>query len=338
MKIWIDFINAPQVSFFAPFIREFKANNHEVILTCRDSGNTVALLKQMGVLFNIVGIGVRKATIGKMFHYPLRIVRLYRAIRKLKPDIAIGQSSFYMPVVARILGIPSLYTNDNEHARGNIVGFLCSERVMLPKAMAGLSSTKKWPLKDKVDFYPCVKEAIYLSQSNDTELNRIKKPDTIYFRPEPSTAQYYHGPTHFLDDVLVKLSNSHPVIILPRDQEQLRHYLRLECDQIFVARDPIPFSRIVANCLLFIGAGGSMNRELAVLGIPVISIYQQDLLAVDQYLIEKGLIVARSSISAKDILQILKKKNTGLRNERMLAEGKQAYRMLYRSINELQNA
>ena len=60
MKIWIDFINTPQVSFWIPFIREFEKENHQLILTCRDSGNTVALLRLNGLTFHVIGEGAGK--------------------------------------------------------------------------------------------------------------------------------------------------------------------------------------------------------------------------------------------------------------------------------------
>nr|MBI1231309.1 DUF354 domain-containing protein [Cytophagales bacterium] len=46
MRIWIDFINSPQVSFFEPLVDELTKEGHEFILTCRDSANTVQLIKQ----------------------------------------------------------------------------------------------------------------------------------------------------------------------------------------------------------------------------------------------------------------------------------------------------
>jgi hypothetical protein len=36
MKIWIDYINTSGY-IFVPFIRDFKNDNHEILLTCRDS-------------------------------------------------------------------------------------------------------------------------------------------------------------------------------------------------------------------------------------------------------------------------------------------------------------
>jgi predicted glycosyltransferase len=124
LKIWIDIINTPQVSFWIPFIRDFNNNNHEVLITCRDSGNTLDLLKQQELRYTIIGKNAGRGTIAKLWLFPQRLIRLFFFIRKTKCDIAASQSSFYQPVVAFLERIPCLYTNDNEHAFGNIFGFI----------------------------------------------------------------------------------------------------------------------------------------------------------------------------------------------------------------------
>ena len=82
MKIWIDFINSPLVSFWVPFIKEFENEKHELLLTCRDSGNTIALLQLNRLKFHVIG---EKAGIGNchnMFLFLRRLTRLYVFIRK----------------------------------------------------------------------------------------------------------------------------------------------------------------------------------------------------------------------------------------------------------------
>ncbi|GAB1452038.1 hypothetical protein MASR2M47_20940 [Draconibacterium sp.] len=149
MKIWIDFINTPQVSFWVPFIKAFKNDNHEIILTCRDSGNTIELLKQQGLDYQIIGKKVGNGVLQKLLFFPKRVYQLYSYISKNSPDVAASQSSFYQPIVARILSIPCLYTNDNEHAKGNLFGFLFASKVILPIALKNEKFTKKWPLRSK---------------------------------------------------------------------------------------------------------------------------------------------------------------------------------------------
>lgn len=336
MRIWIDFINTPQVTFFVPFIKDFRQNNHEIILTCRDSGNTVALLQQQGIPFEIIGMRAGKQTFQKLFFFPVRLFKLFRFIKSGKPDIAVSQSSFYQPVVAKMLGIPCLYTNDNEHAKGNIFGFLFASRVILPSPLRTEKFSGKWLLNSKLEYYPGVKEAIYLSQTTlpgDSVNTRSK----IYFRPEPWSAQYYKGPLNFFDDVLLDLSEDYEVIVLPRDANQIVHYSHEKFKAVKVARKPISLNDIISDCVLFIGAGGSMTREMAVMGTPVISIYQSELLAVDKFLIERGYMIIDKNITYSGIKQFIGSPAFSKPDRAVLREGEESYRIIKNLIYGLRN-
>lgn len=335
MKIWIDFINTPQVSFWVPFIKEFKNDNHKIILTCRDSGNTVELLKQQGLDYQIIGKKVGNGVLQKLLFSPKRIYQLYSFISKNNPDVAASQSSFYQPIVARILGIPCLYTNDNEHAKGNLVGFIFARRVLLPIALFSEKFTKKWPLRSKILFYPSVKEAIYLSQNPDLIQLISGKKITIYFRPEPWSAQYYNGPLNFFDETVLMLASEFKVVILPRDPNQIVHYQQEKFNQIFIAEKPLNLKDIISDCLLFIGAGGSMTREFAVLGIPVISIYQAEKLCVDKYLVDKGQMKIKPDITYEEIKIELLKGNSSQKDSSILNEGKESFNLIKELIVNL---
>jgi uncharacterized protein len=337
MKIWIDFINTPQVSFFIPFLKEFKNQEYEILLTCRDSGNTIDLLKQQDLEYHVIGQKVGVGMFQKLMFFPKRLLALYFFLRNNKPDIAVSQSSFYQPIIARLFSIPCLYTNDNEHAKGNIFGFLFATKVILPISLANEKFTKKWPLKNKVAFYPSVKESIYLSQQPELLTLLKDKKSKIYFRPEPWSAQYYTGPLNFFDDILVNLSQDYDVIILPRDNNQKEHYAEEKFSTLTVAQKPISLSKIVSDCLLFIGAGGSMTRELAILEIPVISIYQAEMLSVDKYLIDRGLMTVNPEITFQEIKSILGSSIQSKKEWRTLNEGKESFLLIKNLLINLKN-
>ncbi|MBK7172714.1 MAG: DUF354 domain-containing protein [Bacteroidales bacterium] len=328
MKIWLDFINTPQVSFFIPFIREFEKDNHQVFITCRDSGNTVDLLKINGLNFQIVGDKVRKGTFNKILYFPVRLYKLFKFVKGVQPDVAASQSSFYQPFISWLLSVPCVYTNDNEHAKGNLIAFPFATKVVLPEVMQSKNFTKKWPLLKKLSFYPSVKEAIYLSQIKDRKTYADSSKKVIYFRPEPWSAQYYKGPVNFFDDAILKLSNDYSIIILPRDGNQKEYYKQPKFKSLQVAEKALSLNEITMNCLIFIGAGGSMTRELAVLGFPVISIYQAELLEVDKYLINKGLILMNPKVSFEDIKNFIDINSSIERENKTLNEGFESYSLI----------
>lgn len=334
LKIWIDIINTPQVSFWVPFIRNFKNEAHSIIVTCRDSGNTIDLLKQQGIDYHVVGNSAGRGIIQKFWMFPHRLFKLFLFIRKVRCDVAVSQSSFYQPVAAYISGIPCLYTNDNEHARGNIFGFFFAKKVILPVALSKEPFISRWPLRNKISFYPSVKEAIYLSQQPEIFTLVQGKKNVIYFRPEPWSAQYYDGPLNFFDQVLISLSNKYNITVLPRDKSQIDHYKNEKFSNIKIAYTPLMLGDIISDCLLFIGAGGSMTRELAVLGVPVLSIYQSKLLCVDKYLADRGLMKTDPNINYDGIEKMIQSGN----KEKDLAsveEGIESYRILTNEILHL---
>lgn len=332
MKIWIDFINSPQVSFFIPLIEEFSRGGHEFVLTCRDSANTVQLIQKRGWHCKIIGDKAEKGLGKKLVSFPQRVVALHNYLKDKQIDVAIGQSSFYLPITAKLLGVPSIYTNDNEHALGNIPSFLFATKILLPENMSLDKVIKKGARRGKILQYPGIKEGVYLWPiGNIIQQKRQEQPGVqrrIFVRPEPRNAQYYSGNTNFLDEVLVNIKEKYPVTVLVRDKTQLEHYTQPKFSGIDVPLHPLSFEEVASNCELFLGAGGSMTREMAILGICTISVYQGELLDVDKFLISKKLLRHSPAITVREIDEVMNANNSGVINDILIEKGKQAYELI----------
>jgi predicted glycosyltransferase len=329
MRIWFDLSNSPHINLFHDLIRDLESHGHQIIVTCRPLANTIDLLEQKQIKYNIVGEHYGKNIFKKIFGYPIRVIQLARFLRKLKPDLAVSQSSFHSPLVAKLLGIPSIYTNDNEHAMGNIPSFIFATKILIPENLSIEKIVRLGASKRKVSQYPGVKEGIYLWRLGET-INQKRKENKnpeiqIFVRPEPLTAQYYSAGTNFLDDALMALQNRYSITVLPRDKTQLTHYKQNKFAEIKVPEKPLRFVEIAEDCSLFIGAGGSMTRELAVLGIPTLSVYQDNLLEVDQYLIKKHLMSFEPQITAAIIVTYLDDLKETAPSTELLAKGRAAY-------------
>lgn len=336
MKIWFDLSNSPHINLFYDLIIDLESEGHEVIITCRPLANTIDLLEQKKLNYTIVGEHYGKKISKKFFGYFIRVVQLVKFLKKLKLDLAVSQSSFHSPLVAKILGIPSIYTNDNEHALGNIPSFIFASKIFIPENLSVKKVIKQGAPKKKIIQYPGVKEGIYLWRLGEKIYqNRIKGNDghiKIYVRPEPLTAQYYKGGLNFLDDALIDLQNKYSVTILPRDKSQLHHYKQAKFSSLTVPDKPLVFMEIANDCSLFIGAGGSMTREMAILGIPTISVYQDSLLDVDTFLINHKLMFYEQAINAAKITAFLSHLSNVKPNLELQVKGKQAYNFLKTEI------
>jgi hypothetical protein len=340
MKIWFDLSNSPHINMFYDLIKDLEKDGHEVIITCRPLANTVDLLEQRKLRFTIVGEHYGKNFLKKIFGYPIRVYQLVKFLRNKQINVAVSQSSFHSPVVAKLLGVPSIYTNDNEHAMGNTPAFIFATKILIPENLEVEKVVSKGASRKKIVQYPGLKESFYLWRKGKIihearTFNAADKTIRIYVRPEPLTAQYYKGGLNFMDDLLAELAKYYEVTVLPRDKTQLQHFKAEKFSNMKVAEKPIMFDEIAEKCSLFIGAGGSMTRELAILGIPTISVYQDELLDVDTYLIEKGMMMHMKTPGLSDIQRVLAEDGSSEPNLSLMEKGEEAYQLFKSEIYKL---
>lgn len=337
MRIWFDLSNSPHINLFAHMIRSLQDEGHEVVITCRPLANTVELLDLHGFTYEIVGEHYGAKLTSKVIGYPVRVLQLHKYLTPHRIDVAVSQSSFHSPVVARMLGVRSIYMNDNEYALGNVPAFLAATQIMVPEFFSAANLRRQMARSDKVTRYPGVKEGIYLWELfKRLEVGGSKRPvgrrPVIYIRPEPWTAQYYRGDRNFLDAVVIGIKGEVDVIVLPRGQGQGRHYRGPQFEGVRVVDTAIDIEDIAPNCDLFIGAGGTMTREMAVLGVPTISVYQDNLLDVDRYLLASGTFIHDPALRAETVLNVLATASRKPPNWLLLDKGRDAYKLIRRVI------
>jgi len=336
MNIWLDISNSPHINLFRGMMRDL-GRSHELVVTGRPLANTVQLLQLHRIEHTVVGKHYGAGRLAKAYGYPVRVCQLWSFLRDKRIDVAVSQSSFHSPVVARLLGARSVYMNDNEHALGNIPAFLAASAILVPECLSTRNLRRQYASPRKVRRYPGVKEGIYLHPL-DAVLRRAQRERSgkqrrcIYVRPEPWTAQYYKGAVNFLDDLLLGLKNEASVTLLPRDREQVKRYAEPRFEGIRVVAGALDIADIAPDCDLFIGAGGTMTREMAVLGIPTISVYQEKLLDVDRYLLKMGALVHRPGLSADAALRHLDRSARRPASRELLEKGHQAYELIKSTI------
>ncbi|WP_297980664.1 DUF354 domain-containing protein [uncultured Methanobrevibacter sp.] len=296
MKIWIDISNAPHVRFFKDIINYFKSEGEDVLVTARKFGDIHKLMDMYGIDF--VSVGQHGVTLEeKLKESAERVVNLAEIISGENFDVALSKHSIELPRVAFGLGIPSLYVLDNEHAQAaNKLTLPLCNRIIVPEII------DKWKLMqygadpNKIMGYKGTSELMHF---NDFEYNEnifndlgldLKKQKTILMRPEPSLASYLDTDCRksVLSPVVEKLKEYANILILPRFKEQAEIFEGIE--NVTILKPPVDTSSIIKAVDLVIGAGGTMNREAAILQTPVISCYPGDTLSVDQFYVNNGLM------------------------------------------------
>jgi hypothetical protein len=161
--------------------------------------------------------------------------------------------------------------------------------------------------------YPGLKEQVYLGgfKPDKTVLNELKLKvgaKIVVVRPEPFTAAYYHSKENKLLDVLdalVKVKNL-KIVLIARDKEQNKFYSERYINQVIIPSKVIDVPSLICFSSLVISAGGTMNREAVVLGVPVASYYNEKLLSVDKWIVDKGYMLHMPSIN--EVKKLLNKK------------------------------
>jgi hypothetical protein len=83
-----------------------------------------------------------------------------------------------------------------------------------------------------------------------------------------------------------------------------------------------------ASHCIDLGAGGTMTWEAAVLGIPTISIYQDELLDVDRFLIRKGFMVHQPKPDSRFVISFIDSFEKRAPDQELLKKGREAYELM----------
>jgi uncharacterized protein len=302
VKIWIDLTNAPHVRFFKNIIEYFQDQGEEVIITGRKFGDIHNLMDLFG--FEFISIGKHGVTLGqKLEESTLRAHELSKLIIKEKPDVAISKHSIELPRVTFGLNIPSVYVLDNEHAlAANKLTLPLCNRIIMPQAIDMWTLLRVGADPNKIISYKGTSEIIHFKnfEYNDNIFEDLsldlKKEKTILMRPEPSLASYLDADCKksVLTPVVDVLEEHANILVIPRFKEQEEIFK--DYNNVTIIKPPVDTFSLMKKCDLMIGAGGTMNREAAIVGTPVISCYPGQTLSVDKFYIDQKLMFRSNNV------------------------------------------
>ncbi|MFZ5974875.1 MAG: DUF354 domain-containing protein [Bacillota bacterium] len=324
-KIWLDITNSPHVIFYNPIIQKLKARGYEVVVTAREYAQTKGLLELFEIEHHMIGRHRGKSKLKKLMGLFERSNTLYKFGKDKNFDAAVSMGSQDLMIAARRLKIPHMTLFDYEYSFGHHISFRLSRFILSP---AGVPEKvlKKFGAKDKVVFYPGLKEQFYIgyyldlyNKKYDAKHNPItqvldvdEKRVIIVMRPEATQAHYQTNKNTLSFDLLEYLDNheKNPVIIvLPRVESQKQEYVAKGYKNVIIPEKVINGIDLVASCDLVIGAGGTINREAAAVGTPVYTIFQGgQMCAVDTMLIATKRMVNIQDKNDFDKIIIEKKK------------------------------
>jgi uncharacterized protein len=297
MRVWVDLTNTAHVLVLRPLVELLERDGHEVEITARPLSHTLELLDGWGHPYTALGEYGGAGRAGKARAAGKRLPAMIRFGRRRSFDAALAHGSTDLPAACRALRIRNTTMFDYEWAAAqHHWNCRLASRVLVPEAIPPERLARYGARPPKLVRYPGLKEEYYLSgfEPDESVLGdlRLDPGRTLsVVRTAPSYALYLGGSENpLLPRVLQRLGaaeNTHTVV-LARTDEQRAAVRALALERVVVPEHAVDGRSLVAFADLLVSAGGTMNREAAVLGTPVWSIFEGRLGAVDELLVREG--------------------------------------------------
>ena len=293
-KVWIDLTNSPHVLFFRPVIRRLDEAGVAVIVTARDFAQTLGLLERYGIPHTVIGKHGGASVGGKALGLVRRSGSLIAFGRGKGITQAVSHGSNDLAIAARTLRIHSTVIHDYEGAAGmHRINFRLASKVMTPDVIP-YSALSGYGLKEaRFRPYHGLKEQVALADfvfddSVYEELGLDPERPIVVLRPPATMSLYHRGIENTVFEEVVQriLDSDTQVVLLPRTPEQGASFA--EAPGVIIPPRPVDGPSLVWAADAVISAGGTMNREAAVLGVPTWTTFAGKLGAVDRELVEQG--------------------------------------------------
>ncbi len=295
--MWVDLTNSAHVVVLRPLVELAEARGHEVTLTVRPLSHTAELVEEWGHPHTVVGRHGGTDRLGKARAAAERLPHLVRFARGRHLDCAVAHGSTDLPAACRLLRIPNTTMFDYEWAAlQHHVNCRLASRVLVPDAIPPGRLRHYGARPPKLVRYPGLKEEYYLAdfEPDETVLTALGLDPTMplcVVRTAPSYALYLGGSeSALLPELLTRFSgdSAAQTVVLARTDEQRAAVRALRLPRVLVPDRALDGRSLVALADVLVSAGGTMNREAAVLATPVWSIFEGRLGAVDELLVREG--------------------------------------------------
>ncbi|MCW5875074.1 MAG: DUF354 domain-containing protein [Anaerolineales bacterium] len=267
MKILLDIGHPAHVHFFRPALHEWQKQGYEVLITARKKGGVIELLDYYNLKYLVTSEQWSGGALRQLAKLLGHTWRLWRTARQFRPSLILSISSPMAAWVSLLSGIPHWTFDDTEHAT-------LEHRLYRPGAKriyTPLGFTKD--LGPKQVKYPGFHELAYLHPNrfapNPEVLKRAGlEPGERFFvvRTVAWTAAHdigQHGLTPKDVERLLEILRSHGKVAISREGSS---HIGIGSKKLH----PRYMHDLLYYATLYIGEGGTMATEAALLGTPSI--------------------------------------------------------------------
>ncbi len=301
MKVWLDVLTPKQANLFGELQRRLHAKGMKTLLTTREYREVNELLALRNIKSVSVGHHGGSQLADKLVESAKRIQALSKVIEDEKPEVAI---SFSSPEAARVafgLGIAHYCFNDSPHAEAVCKLTIPLSQKLFTPWVVPLYAWKRYAINPRdIVRYRALDPAAWLGDYKPTPkiLEQLsldpQKPIILVRTPEEFAAYLFGQPvSSMVSEIISKILNArdqHQIVVLPRYDTQGEKLSKRFSGKIIVPEHVVDAISLLHVSSVFIGGGGTMTAEAALLGIPVISYYPGDPTFVEKFLIHYELV------------------------------------------------
>ena len=294
MKIWIDILTPKQLLFSEPIVERL-GKKHNILCTSRkyEEVSKLAKIRHFDLVFvGKHGGGNKKNKLKASIE---RIDKLSKKIQKFEPEVVI---SFGSPEAARIsfgLGIKHIMFCDSPHANAVMRLTLPLIQKLLIPYVISKKEFSKYGIKEKdIVQYKAIDAVVTMKRKIDKNLNSPFKNNNkknILIRVEEEEASYTSKSSKIIP-IIQKIANDYKeenILVLARYTKQIINLRKVIGSKVKIIKMSFDGKYLLNNTDIFIGSGGTMTAESALMGIPTIS-YNAVPNIVENFLVKKYLV------------------------------------------------
>ena len=266
MKILVDINHPAHVHYFKNFITDMQKRGHTILITATEKEITYELLKKYHLDFFKMGSHSR-SMIKKIINLPVMIFYMYLAARNFKPDLFLGVGSIRGAYTAMILQKPSISFEDTEPSLGQIrlyrpfVQCICTPTCFLLDL-----GPKQVKFKGYLELAHLHPNRFIPNPAVLKEIG-LKETETFIIIRFVSWGATHDIGHHGINDKIgfVRALEKYGRVLLTSEGD-----LPSELKPNLIKISPEKLHDLLSFATLYVGEGGTMASEAAVLGTPSI--------------------------------------------------------------------
>ena len=305
MKIWFDILTPKQLLFFGPVIDNLRKEGHAVLATSRRYREVEQLASLRGFELHFAGARGGKDPLGQFRLSLERMGQLLPTVADFSPDVSVSVASADCARISFGLRVRHVAVNDSPHSL--VAGKLSlplSHHIVTPWIIPYSAWSVYGLSRGQVTRYRALDPAAWLKRrpglaSPAKEAEKGRKA-TILVRLEESYAPYLAGSDEsWAGKVLERLAHDfegHRLVALCRYEDQLESVRKRFGSSYYVPEGVVDGAEMIEASDVFVGMGGTMTTEAALIGVPSVSAFQGPELYTERYLTSKKLLLKARSL------------------------------------------